>query len=91
MLQHVSSKLLDSRPMHVIPDQEEYTKTLGVAWNSNLDQFRLTVADLPQPEKVTKRLLVSDIAKTFDVLGWFAPSKLKSYGNRRSIGMTTHS
>ena len=33
-----------------------------------MDHFRLTVADLPPLEKVTKRLLVSDIAKTFDVL-----------------------
>ena len=52
-----------------------YTKTLGVEWNTNLDQFRLTVADLPSTERViTKRLLVSDIAKVYDVLGWFSPS-----------------
>ena len=42
VLQHVSSELLDSRPMHVIPDQEEYTKTLGVAWNSSSDSLSLT-------------------------------------------------
>ena len=43
-----------------------------------MDHFRLTVADLPPLENVTKRLLVSDVAKTFDVLGWFAPSIIKA-------------
>ncbi len=37
----------------------------------SLDQFRLSVADLPPSKIATKRMLVSDIAKTFDVLGWF--------------------
>ena len=43
------------------------------------DQFRLTIAKLPALDNVTKRLLVSDIAKTFDV-GWldgFSPSTIK--------------
>lgn len=34
----------------------------------------MTVADFPPLERITKRFLVSDIAKTFDVLGWFSPS-----------------
>ena len=36
--------------------------------------FCLTVTDFPSLEDVTKRTLVSDIAKTFDVLGWFSPT-----------------
>ena len=56
-----------------------YTKTLGVEWNANLDQFHLTVADLPSMERViTKRFLVSDIAKVYGVLGWFSPSIIKA-------------
>ena len=43
----------------------------------NVDHFRLTIADLPPLEGITKRILVSDIAKTFDVLGWFSPSIIK--------------
>ena len=60
--------------MHVASDPEEYTKTLGIEWNASLDSFHLTVTDLSPLENVTKRRLVSDIAKTFDALGWFAPS-----------------
>ena len=58
-----------------ISDTEEaYTKTLGIEWHSVLDHFRLSVADHFSPEALTKRTLVSDIAKTYDVLGWFAPA-----------------
>ena len=42
-----------------------------------MDHFRLTIADLPPLDNVTKRILVSDIAKTFDVLGWFSPATIK--------------
>ena len=78
VLQHISPDLLYSNSTYVISDTEGYTKTLGLEWNTNMDHFRLTVADLPPLENVTKHLLVSDIAKTFDVLGWFAPSIIKA-------------
>ena len=77
VLQHVAPELKDLQVMHSITDTETYTKTLGIEWNSNSDHFRLTIADLPPLTNVTKRLLVSDIAKTFDVLGWFSPSIVK--------------
>ena len=32
------------------------------------------IAEPPPREKLTKRGLTSDIAKTFDILGWFSPS-----------------
>ena len=77
ILQHISSELKDSQTMHTITDVETYTKTLGIEWNTTSDHFRLTIADLPPLTNVTKRLLVSDIAKTFDVLGWFSPTIIK--------------
>ena len=78
VLQSISPELIDTHPTHLITDPEGYTKTLGVQWNASLDSFRLTVANLPPLENVTKRFLVSDVAKTFDVLGWFAPSIIKA-------------
>ena len=69
VLQHISPELKDPQSMHLIPDPNEYTKTLGIQWNANMYHFRLTVAELPPIETITKRILVSDIAKTFDVLG----------------------
>ena len=79
VLQHIPSDLRDSQSTLSIPFTEEYTKTLGVdvEWNSNLDHFRLTFSQPPSLEKVTKRGLISDVAKTFDVLGWFSPAIIK--------------
>ena len=75
VLQHIDPELQDARSVHHISDPEAmYSKTLGIDWNASLDHFRLTVATIPLLENVTKRTLVSDIVKTFDVLGWFSPA-----------------
>ena len=57
-----------------LPSPNQYVLTLGVEWNSHTDCFRLAVSNLPPLENSTKRGLVSDVASTFDVLGWFAPA-----------------
>ena len=77
VLEHISPELRDSQSIHTLPDPDEYTKTLGIQWNSGLDHFRLTIAQPPSSRDLTKHLLVSDIAKTFDVLGWFSPAIIK--------------
>ena len=74
VLQHISPEIRDSQAVHLIPDPEGYTKTLGVEWNTCFDYFRLTVTKFSLPNSVTKRVLVSDVAKTYDVLGWFSPA-----------------
>ena len=61
----------------MIPDSERYTRTLGIKWNAEFDHFQLTVSEFPDLEEVTKRFLASDIAKVYDVLGWFSPSVIK--------------
>ena len=41
---------------------------------SGKDSFRITINDFPEVAVYTKRSLTSDIARIFDVLGWFSPS-----------------
>ena len=52
-----------------------YPKALGVAWDSTLDTMA-THIDLPPEVVSTKRGIISYVAKTFDVLGWLAPTIL---------------
>ncbi len=66
-----------SEPTQKLPETDLYTKTIGIKWNSTADQFQLTVSSFPPTSRLTKRELVSDVAKTFDVLGWFSPSTIK--------------
>ena len=63
MLEHISPDLKDGQSMQMMPDADQYTKTLGIEWNANQDHFRLTVADFPPTDNLTKRSFVSDIAK----------------------------
>ena len=76
-LQHVPADLKESHSLCALPESSEYTKTLGIEWNTVMDHSRLTIAKLPPLDNVTKRVLISDVGKTFDVLGWFSPCMIK--------------
>ena len=78
VLESISPELRDVQSMLSISNPDQYTKTLGLEWNSACDQFRVTVSELPPIETTTKRLLVSDVAKTFDILGWYSPTIIKA-------------
>ena len=77
ILECIPPDLKDPQLMQPIPNPGEYTKTLGIEWNASIDHFRLTVAKLPPLGHVSKQFLVSDVAKTFDILGWFSPAMIK--------------
>lgn len=77
VLDCISPELRDQQVVNALPCTEEYSKTLGLEWNSHLDLFRFTVSELPPLENITKRALISDVAKIFDALGWFAPTTVK--------------
>ena len=76
-LQHLPDHLLDLQAAHTIPECDGFAKTLGIEWSTNLDCFRLTIQKFPELKTVTKRALVGDVAKTYDVLGWFSPAIVK--------------
>lgn len=74
VLRHIPLELQDPSAVQEIRDADIFTKTLGIEWNARGDFFRLTAGPMPRHEVLTKPKLVSDIAKIFDVLGWFSPS-----------------
>ena len=78
VLEHIDPNLRDQQPLRTFSETAEYTKTLGVEWNSTHDHFRLVITELPSQKELTKRSLTSDIAKVFDVFGWIAPVIVKA-------------
>lgn len=52
---------------------EDTLKTLGITWNPQKDNFELNLNVNGSNEIITKRNVLSTIAKTFDPLGWLAP------------------
>ena len=77
VLASIPDKLLEALPTQDLVDRHsaKYPKTLGVAWDSRSDTMA-THIELPTGYSSTKRGVVSDIARTFDVLGWLAPAIL---------------
>lgn len=52
---------------------DEVVKLLGLTWNRRTDEFRYSVTQSPEPGPVTKRKVISHIARLYDPLGWVAP------------------
>ena len=77
MLEEIPEELRDTRDVQTISEINEYTKTLGIEWNISTDEFRLTIVELLPKTTVTKRMIVSDVAKVLYVLGWFSPVTVK--------------
>ncbi|XP_018338850.1 PREDICTED: uncharacterized protein LOC108746527 [Trachymyrmex septentrionalis] len=58
-------------------DQEGSTKVLGIHWHPATDSFRFSVTVSPTGFP-TKRLVLSEIAKLFDPLGWVSPVTIRA-------------
>ncbi|XP_050061518.1 uncharacterized protein LOC126551649 [Aphis gossypii] len=55
-----------------MPEQNSVS-VLGVSWNTTRDTFSFKVKPLPSLKRITKRELLSEIARTYDPCGWLAP------------------
>ena len=74
ILRDLPPHLLDESPCQALPDPDGFSKALGIEWSTNLDYFCLTVAQLSPMEVLTKCTLISNVARTYDDLGWYAPA-----------------
>ena len=74
VLANIPSDLVDPKRTQEISIQNDYTKVLGVEWNAESDCFRPMISLLEERTPLTKRVLVSNIARLFDVMGWCSPA-----------------
>ncbi|XP_046810810.1 uncharacterized protein LOC124420759 [Lucilia cuprina] len=51
---------------------DESIKTLGLQWDPVLDNFKFGI-NFSNNDKITKRHVLSEVAKIFDPLGWLSP------------------
>lgn len=69
---------IDKQPAVFTFKTESSSKTLGLQWNAIEDEFIFKFAsNSTETAKLTKRLLLSEISKIFDPLGWLAPLTTK--------------
>ncbi len=52
---------------------DDCPKTLGLHWNTLKDDMYVSIPKIEYHGKLTKRQLVSNIAKVYDVMGWLSP------------------
>ncbi|XP_055714801.1 uncharacterized protein LOC129808920 [Phlebotomus papatasi] len=53
--------------------EDETVKTLGMIWNPNSDTFQYIVQEIIEDQPITKRLILSTIARIFDPIGLISP------------------
>lgn len=54
--------------------QNQIVKTLGIYWDTTTDEFKFNVKLLPTAtENLTKRKVLSEVARIFDPHGWLSP------------------
>ena len=77
VLYSILTDLREKLPAKEVTDSyiSTHPKALGLEWNSSLDTMSTSLT-LPDHYLTTKRGLISDVAKTFDVLGWISPTIL---------------
>ena len=78
VLQKIPKELQEVLPNQELQDNHAaaYPKMLGISWNSRDDVMAVHV-QLPDEYISTKRGIVSDTARSYDVLGWLAPFIVK--------------
>ena len=55
----------------------KYTMVFRVKWNTELDLLRLTAGTLSSRHELTKRVPAPNIARVYNILGWYSPSITK--------------
>ena len=77
VLEEIPTELLEPMPTQDLVDRHSasYPKALGVVWDSHSDTMA-THIELPDAFVSSKRGIISDVARTFDVLGWLSPAIL---------------
>ena len=77
VLEGIPKELQEIMPQQELVDQHgaSYPRALGIAWDSREDTMSTHVF-LPPDCVSSKRGVISDVARTFDVLGWICPAIL---------------
>ena len=77
LLESIPEEMRETENIQVISAPEQCHKALGVHWHTIQDTLHVATPTLVKEDKPTKRQIASDVARTFDILGWYAPAVIK--------------
>ena len=74
VLSQIPEDMQEKLPVQDLVDlhSASYPKALGVTWNSRDDSMSIST-NIAKEYVASKRGIISDVARTFDVLGWVSP------------------
>ena len=75
--EHIPSHLLDKKTLQEITCTYAFTIVLGIEWDTNSDTFCPLISSPSSEGTLTKRTLLSLIARLYDILGWYSPALIK--------------
>ena len=77
VIRNIPENLLEKIPVKDLTDLHttSYPKALGLEWDSRTDTMSPSINISPTYIS-TKRGIISDVSKTFDILGWISPTIL---------------
>lgn len=78
VLDHIPDQLRETeREAPLVTATNGHLKALGIHWDVSTDSLSVATPTLKSSDPATKRQVASDVARTFDVLGLFAPYTLQ--------------
>ena len=69
----ITDNLLEKENVQLISAPVACHKALGVHWDTSLDTLHVATPMFSENDVPMKRQVLSDIARTFDMLGWVSP------------------
>ncbi|CAL8112164.1 unnamed protein product [Orchesella dallaii] len=76
VLEAIPEHLRETDPLKF--DKQDAIKALGVQWNPSQDSFSFSKIDMRKCDVLTKRILLSDLARVFDPLGFLAAVTIRA-------------
>ena len=73
----IPEELQEKEAMQLISTPGDCQKALGIHWDTGRDTLHVATPVLTPLTGPTKRQIASDVAKIFDLLGWFAPAVVR--------------
>ncbi len=73
VVKNVPTNMREDDGVQLFSPPAECHKALGLHWDTRKDTLHVSTPTFNVDDEPTKRKIASDVAKTFDLLGWFAP------------------
>ena len=74
LLETIPEDLREKETTQLIASPSDCHKTLGIHWNTASDTLHVSTPAVVPIASPTKRQITSEVARVFDLLGWFAPA-----------------